>query len=382
MAEQRFTPGPVQSDHQSEPGRLPGGGRALHGIAGGRPGADRGGGRHACRQPPARPRPAPRLAARASRWAPVGAGALGGSGEAGAGAIGHAAGQGRDTHGPGHPLARRDEGRRRVLAAGERLGHLPLRLPPVPAAPGPVVVPVRGEPALASTWWKGEPWGWACCWSPAAWWQRRVGACCVTAQAPRTRRWPPPACSRSTSQAVHGLCDFGLYIPANMLLFALLCGAISGRAVSLGMRAPRGRGRARAGFGRLPGRGRSRPSWPWHLGCRGLGPRGDRPRLRHRAARRRRPFRSGDAASRLEPGAGRPGSQDAQRVETARDGRGQSAGRCRGPLPADRALAAVVPGPRLPGFVPGGDSPRAGRQHPGRGAVAAGPARGGPCPGP
>lgn len=33
-----------------------------------------------------------------------------------------------------------------------------------------------------------------------------------------------------TSQAVHGGFDFGLSIPANMLVFALLCGAIAGRA--------------------------------------------------------------------------------------------------------------------------------------------------------
>lgn len=36
-----------------------------------------------------------------------------------------------------------------------------------------------------------------------------------------------------TSQAIHGFFDFGLYIPANVLLFALLCGAISGRAADL-----------------------------------------------------------------------------------------------------------------------------------------------------
>jgi len=36
-----------------------------------------------------------------------------------------------------------------------------------------------------------------------------------------------------TSQAIHGLVDFGLYIPANVLLFALLCGAVSGRAAEL-----------------------------------------------------------------------------------------------------------------------------------------------------
>ena len=36
-----------------------------------------------------------------------------------------------------------------------------------------------------------------------------------------------------TSQAIHGLFDFGLYIPANVLLFALLCGAVSGRAAEL-----------------------------------------------------------------------------------------------------------------------------------------------------
>lgn len=36
-----------------------------------------------------------------------------------------------------------------------------------------------------------------------------------------------------TSQAIHGFFDFGLYIPANVLLFALLCGAVSGRAAAL-----------------------------------------------------------------------------------------------------------------------------------------------------
>lgn len=36
-----------------------------------------------------------------------------------------------------------------------------------------------------------------------------------------------------TSQAIHALFDFGLYIPSNVLLFALLCGAISGRAAQL-----------------------------------------------------------------------------------------------------------------------------------------------------
>jgi len=34
-----------------------------------------------------------------------------------------------------------------------------------------------------------------------------------------------------TSQSVHAICDFGLFIPANMLLFALICGAVTGRTV-------------------------------------------------------------------------------------------------------------------------------------------------------
>jgi len=38
-------------------------------------------------------------------------------------------------------------------------------------------------------------------------------------------------------QAVAGAFDFGLYMPANMLLFALLCGAVSGRAAELAKRA-------------------------------------------------------------------------------------------------------------------------------------------------
>ncbi len=36
-----------------------------------------------------------------------------------------------------------------------------------------------------------------------------------------------------TGQAIHALFDFGLYIPANVLLFALFCGAISGRAAQV-----------------------------------------------------------------------------------------------------------------------------------------------------
>ena len=35
------------------------------------------------------------------------------------------------------------------------------------------------------------------------------------------------------SQAVHGCFDFGLYLPANMALFALMCGSVAGRAASL-----------------------------------------------------------------------------------------------------------------------------------------------------
>lgn len=38
------------------------------------------------------------------------------------------------------------------------------------------------------------------------------------------------------SQVLQGFVDFGLYIPANMLLFALLCGAVTGAAAALGRR--------------------------------------------------------------------------------------------------------------------------------------------------
>lgn len=38
------------------------------------------------------------------------------------------------------------------------------------------------------------------------------------------------------SQALHGFVDFGLYIPANMLTFALICGAATGAAAALGRR--------------------------------------------------------------------------------------------------------------------------------------------------
>jgi len=37
-----------------------------------------------------------------------------------------------------------------------------------------------------------------------------------------------------TAQSVHALFDFGLYAPANALMFALLCGAIAGRAARVG----------------------------------------------------------------------------------------------------------------------------------------------------
>jgi hypothetical protein len=40
-----------------------------------------------------------------------------------------------------------------------------------------------------------------------------------------------------SSQAIHALFDFGLYLPANMLLLALICGAVCGRAAWLGRRA-------------------------------------------------------------------------------------------------------------------------------------------------
>jgi tetratricopeptide (TPR) repeat protein len=36
------------------------------------------------------------------------------------------------------------------------------------------------------------------------------------------------------SQAIHALFDFGLYLPANMLLLALICGAVCGRAAKIG----------------------------------------------------------------------------------------------------------------------------------------------------
>ena len=36
-----------------------------------------------------------------------------------------------------------------------------------------------------------------------------------------------------TSQAIHGGFDFGLYLPANMALFALMCGSVAGRAARL-----------------------------------------------------------------------------------------------------------------------------------------------------
>ena len=39
-----------------------------------------------------------------------------------------------------------------------------------------------------------------------------------------------------SSQAIHAFFDFGLYIPANLLLLALLCGALSGRAAQLARR--------------------------------------------------------------------------------------------------------------------------------------------------
>ena len=36
-----------------------------------------------------------------------------------------------------------------------------------------------------------------------------------------------------STQAIHACFDFGLYLPANMVLFALLCGAIASRAARL-----------------------------------------------------------------------------------------------------------------------------------------------------
>ncbi|MBC8871769.1 MAG: O-antigen ligase family protein [Planctomycetes bacterium] len=41
-----------------------------------------------------------------------------------------------------------------------------------------------------------------------------------------------------SSQAIHAFFDFGLYMPANMLLFALLCGVVCGRAARLEQRSP------------------------------------------------------------------------------------------------------------------------------------------------
>jgi Tfp pilus assembly protein PilF len=38
------------------------------------------------------------------------------------------------------------------------------------------------------------------------------------------------------SQAIHGFFDFGLYMPANLMLLALLCGAVCGRAAHVGSR--------------------------------------------------------------------------------------------------------------------------------------------------
>ena len=41
-----------------------------------------------------------------------------------------------------------------------------------------------------------------------------------------------------SSQTIHAFFDFGLYLPANMLLFASLCGVVCGRAASLEQRSP------------------------------------------------------------------------------------------------------------------------------------------------
>ncbi len=57
-------------------------------------------------------------------------------------------------------------------------------------------------------------------------------------------------------QAVHAVFDFGLYLPANMLLLALICGAVCGRAAKLG-------GRVQAASGK---------SWHWTEGLIGLPP--------------------------------------------------------------------------------------------------------------
>ena len=56
------------------------------------------------------------------------------------------------------------------------------------------------------------------------------------------------------SQAVQGFVDFGLYIPANMLLFALMCGAVTGRAAQLGSK---GSGRQSHASIRHPGKSRT-----------------------------------------------------------------------------------------------------------------------------
>ena len=48
-------------------------------------------------------------------------------------------------------------------------------------------------------------------------------------------------CFAVASQAIHAIVDFGLYIPANMLLMATVCGAVCGRAGQLGSDAGRSR---------------------------------------------------------------------------------------------------------------------------------------------
>lgn len=50
---------------------------------------------------------------------------------------------------------------------------------------------------------------------------------------PRTFAFGVAGVFALTGQTIHAFFDFGLYIPANMMLFALLCGSISGRAAYL-----------------------------------------------------------------------------------------------------------------------------------------------------
>ena len=49
----------------------------------------------------------------------------------------------------------------------------------------------------------------------------------------RTHAFGITALFAIASQAIHGFFDFGMYLPANMILFALLCGAVAGGAADL-----------------------------------------------------------------------------------------------------------------------------------------------------